>query len=149
MKASPLDVQFLEHRGSFFAALLFSSLPIGQLFAAPDPPVLKQTLDFIAGDELPKTRSHAWTLGPTGARGWAQTGGSGAAGDTKRSRQIYVTEVKANTPASNKLKKDDVIFGVAGKPFQSDARVAFAKAISQAESKDGNEPNDTVERSRA
>lgn len=119
------------------AALLLFSLATSQLFAAPDPPVIKKDLDFMAGDKLPDNRSHDWTLGPTGARGWVQTGGSSAAGDTKRSRQIYVTAVKQNSPASGKLQRGDVIFGIGGKPFQSDARVAFAKAIAHVEAADG------------
>ena len=119
-----------------FSAILFS-LSLCPLFSAPDPPVIKKDLDFLAGDTLPEKRSHAWTLGPTGLRGWAQTGGTSAAGNTQRSRQIYITQVTKNSPASGKLGRGDIIFGLNGKPFQSDARVAFAKEIAKAEAADG------------
>lgn len=117
--------------------LLCYSLSLCPLFSAPDPPVIKNDLDFLAGDQLPEIRSHAWTLGPTGARGWAQTGGTSAAGNTKRSRQIYVTQVTSNSPASDKLQRGDIIFGLNGKPFQVDARVVLAKEIAKVESGDG------------
>ncbi|YCM46905.1 DUF6288 domain-containing protein (plasmid) [Verrucomicrobiaceae bacterium 227] len=119
------------------AILVIFPLLACQLFAAPDPPILKEDLNFLAGDKLPEKRSHDWTLGPTGARGWVQPGGDNASGDTKRSRQIYVTGVNQDSPAEGKLKRGDVIYGIAGKPFESDARVAFAKAISQVEAADG------------
>ena len=118
-----------------FICLFPLSLALVQ--AAPDPPILAKDLDFLAGDKLPASRSHDWTLGPTGARGWAQVGGSGAPGNTKRSRQIYITAVTQNSPASGKLQQGDVLFGIDGEPFRSDARVSFAKAISEAETSGG------------
>lgn len=86
---------------------------------------------------MPENRSHDWTLGPTGAQGWVQPGGNTSAGDTKRSRQIYVTRVTSGSPADGKLRRGDVILGIGGSKFKSDARVSFAKAISQAEAAGG------------
>ncbi len=99
------------------------------LKAAPDPPFVKGTLDFTTGAKPPKTRSHDWTLGPTGARGWVQVWRQGAPGTTKKSRQIYITSVASGSPADGLLKKGDVIVGVGDEDFEDDARVTFAKAI--------------------
>lgn len=100
---------------------------------AKDPAVPKKTYDFTKGDSLPAGSSHDWTLGPIGARGWCQVSAMGAEGTTKSSRQILLTKISANGPSSGILKKGDVILGVEGKPFNSDARVSFSKAISRAE----------------
>ena len=118
-------------------SVILFSFSLGSLFSAPDPPVIKKDLDFLEGDQLPGQRSHAWALGPTGARGWAQTGKSSAAGNTTRSREIYVTEFARNSPAAGILQRGDIIFGLNGKPFESDARLAFAKEISKVEAADG------------
>ena len=72
--------------------------------------------------------SHDWTLGPTGARGWMY-----AWKHTGDSRQILITEVAKGSPADGVLQKDDVILGVAGKPFADDARIQLARAIMVAE----------------
>ncbi|MDP0489829.1 MAG: DUF6288 domain-containing protein [Verrucomicrobiota bacterium JB023] len=117
------------------AATLFVSASF--LSAAPDPPVPKKTLDFTAGDSLPKNRSHDWTLGPTGARGWMQISGNDAMGTSATSRQILITDVDRGSPADGALKRGDVITGLNGKPFTSDARISLAKEISRVESADG------------
>ncbi|MBJ7430295.1 MAG: HEAT repeat domain-containing protein, partial [Gemmataceae bacterium] len=49
------------------------------------------------------------------------------------SRQILVTHVGAKSPADGVIKIDDVILGVADKPFADDARKSIALAIADAE----------------
>ena len=73
--------------------------------------------------------SHDWTLGATGARGWMW----GWKGHTFEARQILVTAVAAGSPADGVLAKGDVILGLAGKPFAADARIRFARALTEAE----------------
>ncbi len=73
--------------------------------------------------------SHDWTLGPTGARGWLFSRGL----DTTDARQIRVTHIDPGSPADGVLALDDVILGIDGKPFTSDARRAFGEAIAPAE----------------
>ena len=78
-----------------------------------------------------KNDKHDWNLGPTGARGWMW----GMRLQTDCARQILITKVDKGSPADGVLKVNDVILGVNGKPFDSDARIAFGKAITQAEKK--------------
>jgi hypothetical protein len=87
--------------------------------------------DFTQGGQ--RDKFHDWTLGPTGARGWIY----GRKGHTPDARQILVTEVAKNSPADGILKKGDVILGVAGRPFDDDARILFAHAITAAEQSKG------------
>jgi hypothetical protein len=87
--------------------------------------------DFTRGDK--KGDSHDWNLGPTGARGWVY----GAKGQTVEARQILVTEAAPGSPADGALKAGDVILGVGDQPFASDARIAFARAITAAETEPG------------
>lgn len=75
---------------------------------------------------------HDWTLGPTGARGWIWTTAI-PKGASRDARQILVTKVDKGSPADGKLRVGDVIIGVNGKNFVSDARKAFANAITEAE----------------
>jgi len=82
--------------------------------------------DFTQGGKT--DGSHDWTLGPTGARGWIY-----AWKNTADARQILITDVAKGSPADGVLEVDDVILGVGKTPFTSDARIAFARAISQAE----------------
>lgn len=84
-------------------------------------------MDFTKGAKPDKT--HDWTLGATGARGWVW----GWRGHTFDARQIYITTVAAGSPAAGVLAKGDVILGLAGKPFDDDARVLFARALTEAE----------------
>jgi HEAT repeat protein len=88
--------------------------------------------DFTAGGK--RDESHDWNLGATGARGWIY----GWAGNTSEARQILVTAVHKGSPADKVLKVNDVILGVAGKPFSGDARIQLANAITEAE-KDANQ----------
>jgi len=92
-------------------------------FGAEKPPVP----DLTTGGEPDKT--HDWTLGPTGARGWMW----GWMGHTTDARQILITDVAKGSPADGVLAKGDVILGLGGKPFADDARIALARAITAAE----------------
>jgi hypothetical protein len=82
--------------------------------------------DFTRGGKT--DGSHDWTLGPTGARGWIH-----AWKHTAEARQILVTEVAEGSPADGILQADDVILGVGEKPFDDDARILFARALTAAE----------------
>lgn len=86
--------------------------------------------DFTAGDKLPAGAEFDFNLGPTGMRGWMWTDKTPVRG---KARQILVTKVDADSPAAGKILENDVIVGVSGKPFDSDARVALADAITKAE----------------
>ena len=83
--------------------------------------------DFTKGGK--KNDRHDWNLGPTGARGWMW----GMRLRTDYARQILITKVEAGSPADGILAVDDVILGINGKKFDSDARIAFGKAITEAE----------------
>ncbi len=112
----------------FLTALLLPCFATAAEVKAPATPP-----DFTADPTLPASAKHDWTLGPTGARGWYFT----AKGHSRDARQILVTEVAAGSPAESVLRKSDVILGVDGAPFNDDARVQFAKAITAAESGTG------------
>ena len=73
--------------------------------------------------------SHDCPLGPTGARGWIW----GWKCQTTDARQILITEVAKGSPADGILEKNDVILGVDAKFFDTDARIRFAKAVTEAE----------------
>lgn len=83
--------------------------------------------DFTRGGE--KNDKHDWNLGPTGARGWMW----GMRLRTDYARQILITKVDPGSPADGILAVDDVVLGINGKPFASDARIAFGQAITEAE----------------
>lgn len=76
-------------------------------------------------------------LGPTGARGWVY----GHRGDSSESREILVKSVETGSPAEGILRPYDIIVGVGGgvaaERFSSDARLAFADAVTQAETRAG------------
>ena len=93
--------------------------------AAPKPP------DLTAGGE--KDKSHDWLLGPTGLRGWMFY----QDGRTTYARQILVTAVDKGSPADGIVAVGDVILGAGGKPFDGDARIRLANAITAAETKQG------------
>lgn len=95
-----------------------------------------RTLDFLVLPPPPdlttggrKSDTPDWNLGPTGAAGWI----FGRDLDTSDARQILVTRVDAGSPADGVLAEGDVIVGVAGELFDGDARVAFGRAIGEAE----------------
>lgn len=72
-------------------------------------------------------------LGATGARGWI----AGERGDTAASREILIKSVEPGSPADGILQPYDIVLGVGDKPFASDARLAFAEALTRAESHAG------------
>ncbi len=76
---------------------------------------------------------HDWNLGATGMRGWIW----GWKLHTTDARQILVTAVDTGSPAEGVMREGDVILGVNGRAFESDARIAFAEAVAQAESGGG------------
>ncbi|MFG0287454.1 MAG: DUF6288 domain-containing protein [Rhodopirellula sp. JB044] len=82
--------------------------------------------DFTRGGKT--DGSHDWTLGATGARGWIY-----AWKHTADARQILITNVARNSPADGILERGDVILGVEGEPFDDDARIQFARALTRAE----------------
>jgi hypothetical protein len=105
-----------------------SILTGGAAMAAPRDPRAKPPVpDFTQGGV--KDENHDWRLGPTGARGWVY----GWKGGTTEARQILVTAVAAGSPADGVLSGGDVILGVGERPFDDDARIQFAKAITAAE----------------
>lgn len=88
-------------------------------------------LDFTKGDKPMQSRD--FNLGATGMRGWMWAWRQ----CTTDSRQILVTEVAAGSPADGVMLKGDVILGIDGKPFDSDARIAFGQALTAAETDPG------------
>jgi hypothetical protein len=119
-----------EHLAS--RIIMMTALATGSLFAAPSqvPPDLTKsnTVD----------RTGTYNLGPTGLRGWIYTRAANnldaAQGRTTlASRQILVTHVGTNSPASGVMEVNDVILGVGGALFTDDARKSFGRAITEAE----------------
>ena len=104
-----------------------------QAFAQPKNPVPPDlTKDKPADIKL------TYNLGATGLRGWIYTKPanffeSQQGRTTTFSRQILVTHVGAKSPADGVIKINDVILGVADKPFADDARKSIALAIADAE----------------
>ena len=104
-----------------------------QAFAQPKNPVPPDlTKDKPADIKL------TYNLGATGLRGWIYTKPanffeSQQGRTTTFSRQILVTHVGAKSPADGVIKINDVILGVADKPFADDARKSIALAIQDAE----------------
>lgn len=84
--------------------------------------------DFTQGAET--DGSHDWTLGPTGACGWMYAWKHSA-----EARQILITTVAKGSPADGILEPKDVILGIGTKPFDDDARIQFARALTLAEQK--------------
>ncbi|MCM2375083.1 DUF6288 domain-containing protein [Aporhodopirellula aestuarii] len=106
----------------FIAAAVVSSV----CAAAPPPKRPAKIPDFTQGDKTDP--SHDWTLGATGARGWVY-----AWMHTADARQILITKVAKGSPADGVLEVGDVILGIDGKPFDYDARILFAHALTRAE----------------
>ena len=104
-----------------------------QAFAQPKNPVPPDLTK-----EKPADIKLTYNLGATGLRGWIYTKPanffeSQQGRTTTFSRQILVTHVGAKSPADGVIKIDDVILGVADKPFADDARKSIALAIQDAE----------------
>ena len=87
-------------------------------------------------------------LGPTGARGWVY----GDKGHSRESREILIKSVEPGSPADGVLQIFDLIVGAAVppdtpsteweaapvlKPFDADARLSLARAITWAEGSEG------------
>jgi hypothetical protein len=89
--------------------------------------------DFTKSEAIPAEAKHDWNLGATGARGWMYSNRL----ETSQARQIAITKVDKGSPADGILQPGDVILGLAGKPFTSDPRVAFGKALTTAEAGTG------------
>jgi len=107
----------------FCLAAMVAALIAGGASIAGQPKVQ----DLTQGGKPDET--HDWTLGPTGARGWIW----GWQGLTTEARQILITEVAKGSPADGVLQKGDVLVGLNGKPFDGDARLRFARAVTEAE----------------
>ena len=88
--------------------------------------------DLTKGGQPDDTRD--WRLGPLGANGWVFNRAT-RAGASREARQILITRVDKGAPADGKLKVGDVILGVNGRAFTTDARKALACAINEAEKK--------------
>ena len=103
--------------------------------AAPAAPPKKQVEipDFTKGEAVPEGMTHDWNLGPTGLRGWMYSNRM----ETSEARQILVTKVDKGSPADGLVAVGDVILGVGSRPFSSDPRTEFGKAIGEAEASDG------------
>lgn len=115
---------------------IFSTLAIASLLFTPAhaaPKVSMPNPDFTKGDPIPAGANHDWTLGATGTRGWMYSEKL----VTTDARQIRITKVDPKSPADGKLAVDDVILGVAGKPFSYDPRTELGKALTAAEAGDG------------
>lgn len=114
-------MQHLKDEGCTVVALrdLKKYLPAA---SSADVPDLTKTLDF--------EREGDFYLGPTGAKGWMHTASNFMTTDA---RQILVTEIATDSPADGVLQVGDVILGVNGRRFESDARRAFGHAILNAE----------------
>jgi HEAT repeat protein len=112
------------------SCLLFAWATAGAGFAArvPDAPAVP---DLTRGGVRDESRD--WTLGPTGARGWIYA----RKGQTAEARQILVTAVAAGSPSDGTLAAGDVLLGVGDRPFNGDARIQFARAITAAEEAKG------------
>lgn len=109
----------------YWLSLLFVSM-------APSQDGTHASVPDIAIEKMP-AGAPDWTLGPTGMRGWIRS----ADGHTHDARQILVTAVAKDSPAAGVLNVDDVILGVDGKNFSSDARRQFAEAVATAEAAEG------------
>ncbi|MFK7789043.1 MAG: DUF6288 domain-containing protein [Phycisphaeraceae bacterium] len=103
------------------------------LFAGPAIANDATPPDLTAGGQRAENAKHDWNLGATGARGWIHSYKM----HTTEARQILVTKVAEDSPADGKLRVGDVIVGINGELFDSDARAAFSKALTQAETKAG------------
>ena len=119
------------------AMVALATLAVGTLAAEP-PPTAPDLTKSPTVD-----RALTYNLGATGLRGWIFTKPANYLDSlqgrtTLASRQILVTHVGAKSPADGVMQVNDVILGVAGKPFDDDARKCFAHAIQEAEKESNN-----------
>jgi hypothetical protein len=114
---------------------------IGLCFLGLSMPLFGETIpDFTKGEEQKlKNRKDSMrprVMGPTGLWGitYAEKMMKGA---TRDARQFLISRVDTGSPADGKIMKGDVVLGVNGKNFESDARKVLANAILKAEETDG------------
>ncbi|MHB8862446.1 MAG: DUF6288 domain-containing protein [Pirellulaceae bacterium] len=93
--------------------------------ASPAPP------DLTQGGK--PDNKHRWTLGATGARGWVWSRYAAGGSESTDARQILITEVAKGSPSDGVLQDGDVIVGINGQAFDGNARILFAKALTEAE----------------
>jgi hypothetical protein len=110
-----------------------STMVCGQM---PTPPDLTRADTKDVAKEVDRDRTY--NLGATGMRGWIYTKpanflDSVQGRTTEVSRQILVTHVGKKSPADGIVRVDDIILGVDGTLFTSDARKSLASAIQMAE----------------
>ena len=114
--------------------ILFSLLAFASLLCTSTALAAGSTTIVSPNHDMTKVidfeRTGDYYLGPTGAKGWIRMAENFMTTDA---RQILITQVTAGTPADGVLEVGDVILGVEGKPFSSDARIAFGQAIDRAE----------------
>ena len=114
------------NRSGFTNFTLFVAAAIAVSFIA-------EPLSAQSGNSRNRRGDHDWTLGPTGARGWIR-----AWKHTADAREIQITKVAKGSPADGVLEAGDSIRGVEGKPFDDDARIQFARAVTKAERHESN-----------
>jgi len=114
---------------AILVATALLSLQFAEGNALPNP-------DFTEGESIPEGATHTWNLGPTGASGWMHSHRL----ETTQARQIAITEVAAGSPADGILETGDVILGVFGTAFSRDPRSEFGRAITRAETGNGDLP---------
>ena len=118
---------------------LFTAAILTEIVYAAEPPPVPP--DLTQNPEI--DRKGTYNLGTTGLRGWIYTKPANYLDSlqgrtTLAARQILVTHVGAKSPADGVMQVDDVILGVAGKPFSDDARKSIAVAIQEAEKESNN-----------
>ncbi len=122
-----------RNRSAFgFTVPAFAALLSVVVVGANEPP------DLTKGETKGVDRTLTYNLGPTGLRGWIYTKpatflDSVQGRTTAASRQILVTHVGVNSPASGVMEVDDVILGAGGSLFRDDARKSMGTAIQEAE----------------
>ena len=136
--SSRLDIIVKQRLGTLCLVIvaLLAGASIGQTIQTDIPGLTAKGKREFAKCPIPdltkggkKNDKHDWNLGPTGARGWMW----GMLLRTDCARQILITTVDPGSPADGILEDGDVILGVGEKPFSSDARIAFGRAITEAE----------------
>jgi len=111
-----------RHLTTLLIAIALGFSGIHQAQAVPD-----MTEEEVEPDNI------TWNLGPTGMRGWIPYTVNRDVAFTHDARQILVIAVAEESPADGIIHVDDVILGVNGQKFDSDARMAFGNAITEAE----------------
>ena len=111
--------------------LVLLAAPASALAAAKSEPL--KIPDFTQGEAIPAGAKHDWNLGPTGLRGWMFCDQM----VTTDARQIFITQVEKGSPADGVFQVGDVLLGVGGKPFSSDPRTEFGRAVTVAETEAG------------